>query len=155
MSNVMQGRRDRRLFSSSVGCLFISHAQTLDPILSKSHRAYSPNLPGCSFAHVSSERSYVYTLHNIAGTIDRYVEVLLLSRFAICIFDQGPPICLGLTLRRPKAASAIITQNGFAYEEGFDPDIWARRQSYWNNDSAGKRNANGDQVLSLAISEFQ
>ena len=46
-----------------------------------------------------------------------------LKRFAIYIFDYGAPVGLRIALKHPERITAIISQNGNAYEEGLS-DGW-------------------------------
>ena len=71
---------------------------------------------------------------------DAFVEKLSLSRFAVYIFDYGAPTGLRLALKQPERITAIITQNGNAYEEGLG-EIWAPIQRYWRDPSESNRNA--------------
>jgi pimeloyl-ACP methyl ester carboxylesterase len=59
-----------------------------------------------------------YTFVRLAAVIDRFTETLGLNRYAIYIFDYGAPVGLCLALAHPERITAIISQNGNAYEEG-------------------------------------
>ncbi|KAK9773099.1 hypothetical protein AB5N19_05804 [Seiridium cardinale] len=104
--------------------------RNLIPLLSKSYRVIAPDFPGFGFTEVPKERKYEYTFANIARTIEAFVDVLKLTKFAVYIFDYGAPVGLRLALRRPELIAAIISQNGNAYEEGLG-DSWKPIQKYW------------------------
>ena len=125
------------------------------PLLAKKYRVYAPDLPGYGFTNVPAERKYTYTFENIANTIDAFVDSLKLKRYAIYIFDYGAPTGLRLALKHPDAVTAIITQNGNAYEEGFGADFWAPLRSYWKTDSPEERKAIEDKVLTLETTKWQ
>jgi pimeloyl-ACP methyl ester carboxylesterase len=55
-----------------------------------------------------------------AGLLDQ----LGVSRYALYVQDYGAPIGWRLALWRPDAISAIISQNGNAYDAGFVEDFW-------------------------------
>jgi pimeloyl-ACP methyl ester carboxylesterase len=56
--------------------------------------------------------------------------VLGLSRFAIYVFDYGAPTGFRLAVSHPERITAIISQNGNAYEEGLS-EGWNPIQKYW------------------------
>jgi len=58
------------------------------------------------------------TFDRIAATIERFTDVVGFDRYAVYVFDYGAPTGFRLAVRRPDSISAIISQNGNAYEEG-------------------------------------
>ena len=66
----------------------------------------------------------------MAKVIDGFTEAIGLQRFTIYVFDYGAPVGLRLALTHPERVSAIISQNGNAYEEGLS-DGWNPIQKYW------------------------
>ncbi|KAJ7598629.1 Alpha/Beta hydrolase protein [Mycena floridula] len=110
--------------------------RNLIPKLSEHYRLVAPDLPGFGFTKVPN--GYQYTFDNIAKTIQAFTETLKLERFAIYIFDYGAPTGLRLALAKPKAITAIITQNGNAFEEGFG-EFWNVLRKYWADPSAANR----------------
>src|SRR5438093_11564925 len=81
-----------------------------------------------------------YTFENIANVIDRFAEVIGLQRFAMYVFDYGAPVGFRLAVRRPDRLTAIISQNGNAYEEGLS-DGWNPIRAYWQDPSPANREA--------------
>jgi pimeloyl-ACP methyl ester carboxylesterase len=77
---------------------------------------------------------------NIANVIDRFTEVIGLRRFAIYVFDYGAPVGFRLAVRHLDRITAIISQNGDAYEERLS-DGWSPIQSYWQDPSPANREA--------------
>jgi pimeloyl-ACP methyl ester carboxylesterase len=63
-----------------------------------------------------------------------------LKRFAIYIFDYGAPVGLRIALKNPERITAIISQNGNAYEEGLS-DGWNPIQAYWREPTRANRDA--------------
>ena len=86
----------------------------LIPLLTDRFHIVAPDLPGFGRSNIPSG----ITFAKIADIIGRFTEVVGLSRFAIYIFDYGAPTGLRLALKHPERITAIITQNGNAYEEG-------------------------------------
>jgi pimeloyl-ACP methyl ester carboxylesterase len=87
------------------------------PQLAVDHHVIAPDLPGFGFSDAPSHDRFKYTFENLAKVIDAFTEQLGLNRFALYVFDYGAPIGLRLALRHPERISAIISQNGNAYEE--------------------------------------
>src|SRR5215475_5840570 len=95
----------------------------LIPLLSDRFHVVAPDLPGFGQSDMPSRTKFTYTFDNIAQVIERFTEVLGLSRFAIYVFDYGAPTGFRLAVRHPERITAIISQNGNAYEEGLS-DGW-------------------------------
>ena len=74
------------------------------------------------------------------SVIDRFTEVIGLKRFAVYVFDYGAPTGFRLAMRHPERITAIISQNGNAYEEGLSAG-WNPIRTYWKEPSAANREA--------------
>jgi len=112
----------------------------LIPRLADRYRVIAPDLPGFGFTEVPSTRGYVYTFDALAKTIDAFTDALGLKKYALYIFDYGAPTGLRLAMAHPERVTAIVSQNGNAYEEGLG-DAWAPIRRYWSDPSAANRNA--------------
>lgn len=112
----------------------------LIPRLAGKYRVIAPDLPGFGFTTVPAERNYRYSFDALALTIGAFVDALRLTRYAIYVFDYGAPVGLRLALARPAQISAIVSQNGNAYEEGLSGE-WDPIRAYWANPTAENRAA--------------
>jgi len=112
----------------------------LIPQLADRFHVVAPDLPGFGQSDMPPHDKFAYTFDNIAGVIDRFTEVIGLKRFAIYIFDYGAPTGLRIAMKHPERVTAIITQNGNAYEEGLS-EGWSPLQAYWKNPSDANRTA--------------
>ena len=112
----------------------------LMPLLADRYRVIAPDLPGFGFTEVPASRNYLYNFANLAATITAFVEAIHLEKFALYVFDYGAPTGFRLAMAHPEKISAIITQNGNAYEEGLG-DAWSPIQRYWRDPSAENRSA--------------
>jgi pimeloyl-ACP methyl ester carboxylesterase len=112
----------------------------LIPLLDEGHRVVAPDLPGFGQSDMPARDQFEYTFEHIAKVIGRFTEVLNLERFAIYVFDYGSPVGLRLALEHPERITAIISQNGNAYEEGLS-DGWNPIRAYWKDPSQANRDA--------------
>jgi pimeloyl-ACP methyl ester carboxylesterase len=110
----------------------------LIPQLSDRFRVVAPDLPGFGQSDMPARSKFSYTFDNIAGVIDRFTEVIGLGRFAVYVFDYGAPTGFRLAARHPERITAIISQNGNAYEEGLS-DGWNPIRAYWQDPSQTNR----------------
>jgi pimeloyl-ACP methyl ester carboxylesterase len=112
----------------------------LIPLLSDRFRLVAPDLPGFGQSDMPERGTFNYTFDNIARVMDRFTDVIGLGRFAIYVFDYGAPTGFRLATRHPERISAIISQNGNAYEEGLS-DGWNPIRAYWQDPSEANRAA--------------
>ncbi|MGA7327634.1 MAG: alpha/beta hydrolase [Rhodomicrobium sp.] len=108
----------------------------LIPLLSERFHVLAPDLPGFGRSNIPGG----ITFAKIANIIGRFTEIIELNRFAIYIFDYGAPTGLRLALKYPERVTAIITQNGNAYEEGLS-EGWNAIRAYWKEPSQANRDA--------------
>jgi pimeloyl-ACP methyl ester carboxylesterase len=111
----------------------------LMPLLAKKYRVIAPDLPAFGFTEVPEERGYVYTFDNLAKTVESFTEALGLTRYALYVFDYGAPTGFRMAMAHPERVTAIVSQNGNAYEEGLG-DAWAPIRLYWREPTEAHRN---------------
>ncbi|HKW57559.1 MAG TPA: alpha/beta hydrolase [Candidatus Acidoferrum sp.] len=114
--------------------------RNLIPALASSYRVVAPDLPGFGFSDAPDRKEFRYTFENLAKVIARFAESVSLYRFAIYVFDYGAPVGLRLALAHPERITAIISQNGNAYEEGLSGG-WSPIQKYWKEPTQENRAA--------------
>lgn len=112
----------------------------LIPLLADKFHIVAPDLPGFGQSDMPSREAFRYTFDNVARVIERFTEVIGFDRFAVYVFDYGAPTGFRLALSHPERITAIISQNGNAYEEGLSED-WAPVRAYWENPSPANREA--------------
>ena len=112
----------------------------LMPRLSGRYRVIAPDLPGFGFTTIPAARDYRYSFAALAETLSAFTEALVLERFAIYLFDYGAPTGLRLALAHPERITAVISQNGNAYEEGLG-DAWDPIRAYWQQPTQEHRDA--------------
>jgi pimeloyl-ACP methyl ester carboxylesterase len=112
----------------------------LIPLLADRFHIVAPDLPGFGQSDMPPREKFSYTFDNIAGVMDRLTEVIGLDRFAVYVFDYGAPTGFRLAVRHPERITAIISQNGNAYEEGLS-EGWGPIRAYWQDRSQANRKA--------------
>ena len=122
--------------------------RTLMPRLATRYHVIAPDLPGFGFTRVPAQRNYGYSFDGLAKTTNAFVEALALQRYALYVFDYGAPVGFRLAVAHPERVTALISQNGNAYEEGLG-DAWAPVRRYWATPSAENRKVVKDAVLTF------
>ncbi|HSY87152.1 MAG TPA: alpha/beta hydrolase [Verrucomicrobiae bacterium] len=112
----------------------------LIPLLADRFHIVAPDLPGFGQSDMPPRDKFTYTFDNIAGVIDRFTEVVGLKRFAVYVFDYGAPTGFRIAAKHPDRITAIISQNGNAYEEGLS-EGWNPIRAYWQEPSQANRTA--------------
>jgi pimeloyl-ACP methyl ester carboxylesterase len=112
----------------------------LIPRLADRFHIVAPDLPGFGQSAMPSRETFKYTFDNVASVIDRFTEVIGLSRYAVYVFDYGAPTGFRLAVKHPDRITAIISQNGNAYEEGLSQG-WDPIRAYWKDPSDANRAA--------------
>jgi pimeloyl-ACP methyl ester carboxylesterase len=108
----------------------------LIPLLADRIHIVAPDLPGFG----KSDAPARHTFDQIAETIDRFTEVIGFDRYAVYVFDYGAPTGFRLAVKHPDRITAIISQNGNAYEEGLS-NGWDPIRAYWQDASQANREA--------------
>ncbi len=114
--------------------------RNLIPALSDRYHVVAPDLPGFGFSDAPDRTRFRYTFENLGKIISRFTETIGLDHFAIYVFDYGAPVGLRLALAHPERITAIISQNGNAYEEGLSQG-WNPIQKYWQEPTPANRAA--------------
>jgi len=114
--------------------------RNLIPALADDYHVIAPDLPGFGFSESPDRLRFQYTFENIAKVIGKFTETIGLKNFAIYVFDYGAPVGLRLALSHPDRITAIISQNGNAYEEGLS-EGWNPIQKYWKQPTTENRAA--------------
>src|ERR1700722_18477930 len=109
----------------------------LIPLLADRFHIIAPDLPGFGKSDMPQRG---YTFDRIASMIDRFTEIIGFDRYAVYVFDYGAPTGFRLAVKHPERITAIISQNGNAYEEGLT-DGWNPIRAYWEDASPANRQA--------------
>jgi pimeloyl-ACP methyl ester carboxylesterase len=109
----------------------------LIPLLADRFHIIAPDLPGFGQSEMLNRGG---TFDRIGATIDRFTEVVGFNRYAVYVFDYGAPTGFRLAVKHPDRITAIVSQNGNAYEEGLS-EGWNPIRAYWDDPSQAKRDA--------------
>ncbi|MBS0419616.1 MAG: alpha/beta hydrolase [Proteobacteria bacterium] len=112
----------------------------LIPLLADRFHIVAPDLPGFGQSDMPPRQQFNYTFDNIAAVIGRFTEAIGFDKFAVYVFDYGAPTGFRLAVAHPERITALISQNGNAYEEGLS-DGWDPIRAYWKNPSNENRAA--------------
>jgi pimeloyl-ACP methyl ester carboxylesterase len=108
------------------------------PLLADRFHLIAPDLPGFGQTDMPARSTFKYTFDTIANVIDSFTEVVGFDRFAVYVFDYGAPTGFRLAVKHPDRITAIISQNGNAYEEGLS-EGWNPIRAYWQASSQANR----------------
>ena len=112
----------------------------LMPLLANQYRVIAPDLPGFGNTKAPPRGQFDYSFENIYKVIEGFTEALNLNKYSLYVFDYGAPTGLRLAVANPEKVTAIISQNGNAYLEGFS-DQWGPWQTYWREPTPANREA--------------
>jgi pimeloyl-ACP methyl ester carboxylesterase len=128
--------------------------RNLIPLLSDRFHIVAPDLPGFGFSQSPPRSQFKYTFDNLATVIEAFTEVVRLQRYALYVFDYGAPVGYRLAMRHPDRVTAIVSQNGNAYEEGLS-DAWDPIRSYWADPTTKNREVVRDALLTFEGTRWQ
>src|SRR6266566_4134083 len=128
--------------------------RNLIPLLADRFHIVAPDLPGFGFSQSPPRSQFKYTFDNLAKVIEAFTEVVRLQRYALYVFDYGAPVGFRLAVAHPERVTAIVSQNGNAYEEGLS-DAWDPIRRYWAEPTAENRNGVCDALLTFEGTRWQ
>jgi pimeloyl-ACP methyl ester carboxylesterase len=126
----------------------------LIPRLADRYRVIAPDLPGFGFTEVPEQRRYKYSFEALATTVLAFTDALQLKSYALYVFDYGAPTGFRLAMARPERVTAIVSQNGNAYEEGLG-DAWDPIRKYWAAPTIENRDIIRKNILTLEGTRWQ
>ncbi|MFE4334591.1 alpha/beta fold hydrolase [Streptomyces sp. NPDC056831] len=98
--------------------------RNLIPALADTYRVVAPDMIGFGQSAMPTVDEFDYTFDALTDVTAGLLEQLGIERFAVYVQDYGAPIAWRLALRSPQSITAIITQNGNAYTDGFVKAFW-------------------------------
>lgn len=110
------------------------------PALAAKYHVIAPDLPGFGQTSVLPGVAFDYTFDRLASVIDAFTVAKGLDRYALYVFDYGAPVGWRLAVDNPDKITAIVSQNGNAYEEGLSAG-WGDMRRAWDDPTAANREA--------------
>jgi pimeloyl-ACP methyl ester carboxylesterase len=114
--------------------------RNLIPALSARYHVIAPDYPGYGQSAAPDHKKFAYTFAHYADLMDGLMNKLDAKSYAMYVMDYGAPVGYRLALKHPERVSALIVQNGNAYEEGLKK-FWDPIKAYWADGSAAHRKA--------------
>jgi pimeloyl-ACP methyl ester carboxylesterase len=114
--------------------------RNLIPALAERYRVIAPDYPAFGQSAVPERKEFGYTFARFADLMDRLLSELAVKRYALYVQDYGAPVGYRLALEHPERITALVVQNGNAYEEGLK-EFWKPLKAYWADGSKANREA--------------
>jgi pimeloyl-ACP methyl ester carboxylesterase len=116
--------------------------RNLIPALADKYHVVAPDYPGYGHSSMPSREKFDYTFDNLAKVMDDFTEKIGVTKYALYVQDYGAPVGYRLAVKHPERLTAIVVQNGNAYDEGLDNKFWDPIKAYWKEPkSKEKRDA--------------
>jgi pimeloyl-ACP methyl ester carboxylesterase len=109
----------------------------LIPRLADRFRVIAPDHLGFGHSDTPSADTFGYTFDALTDITEALLAEIGVDRYAVYVQDYGAPIAWRLALRAPEAVTAVVSQSGNAYEEGFVPQFWAPLWAYAEDPGPG------------------
>jgi pimeloyl-ACP methyl ester carboxylesterase len=128
--------------------------RNLIPMLADRYHVIAPDHLGFGLSDAPSVEEFDYSFDALADLTAGLLEQIGVSRYAMYVQDYGAPVGWRLALADPAAVTAIISQNGNAYEAGFAEEFWKPVRAYWQ-DRNPETEAALRQALTLEVTRWQ
>jgi len=116
--------------------------RNLIPALADRYHVIAPDYPGYGNSSAPSRDKFEYSFDSLAGVVDQFLAKIGVERYAVYVMDYGAPVGYRIAAKHPERVTALIVQNGNAYDEGIDNDFWKPIKAYWADPTnPGKRDA--------------
>jgi pimeloyl-ACP methyl ester carboxylesterase len=114
--------------------------RNLIPALKGRYRVIAPDYPGFGHSAIPDRSAFGYSFASFADIVDQLLTSLGVNRYALYVMDYGAPVGYRLALKHPERVTALVVQNGNAYEEGLK-DFWKPIKAYWATGGQAEREA--------------
>ncbi|MFD7307787.1 alpha/beta fold hydrolase [Promicromonospora sp. NPDC059942] len=126
----------------------------LIPRLADRWHLVAPDLLGFGLSDAPPADEFAYSFDALADLTAGLLDQLGVRRYAVYVQDYGAPVGWRLALRDPTAVTAVISQNGNAYEKGLQPEFFSAVRAFWERETP-ETEAGVRQALTLDLTRFQ
>ncbi len=109
--------------------------RNLIPALADEFLLVAPDYPGFGHSSAPTADHFDYTFDKLAAVVEKLAETSGLKNYTLYVQDYGAPVGYRLAVRHPERVTALVVQNGNAYEEGLNNDFWKPLKAYWQDRS--------------------
>ncbi len=127
--------------------------RNLIPTLADRYHVIAPDYPGYGQSAMPDQTQFSYTFAHYATLVDDLMGQLGAGSYAMYLMDYGAPVGFRLALKHPDRVSAMIIQNGNAYDEGLGA-FWEPIRAYWAENTPARRAAL-NVLMQPATTKFQ
>jgi pimeloyl-ACP methyl ester carboxylesterase len=113
--------------------------RNLIPALADRYHVVAPDYPGYGYSSMPPRDQFAYSFDHLAEVIDAFTTTLGLTKYALYVQDYGAPIGYRLAAAHPERVTAIVVQNGNAYDEGLDNEFWKPIKEYWKDPASKEK----------------
>ena len=114
--------------------------RNLIPLLADGYHVVAPDYPGFGHSSAPNRAEFAYTFGHYAELVGKLTEQIGVDRYALYVMDYGAPVGFRLATAHPERTTALIVQNGNAYDEGI-AGFWDPIKAYWKTGAAAEREA--------------
>jgi pimeloyl-ACP methyl ester carboxylesterase len=107
----------------------------LIPLLADRYRVIAPDYPGFGQSGMPPPDRFDYSFDRLAAVMDKFTEAVGARRYAMYVQDYGAPVGLRMAAAHPQRVTALVIQNGNAYQDGIDNPFWDGLKAYWSERS--------------------
>ena len=107
--------------------------RNLIPALADEFHLVAPDYPGFGHSSAPPVDQFDYTFDKLADVVEKFTEKVGLKKYTLYVQDYGAPVGYRLAVRHPERVTALVVQNGNAYDEGLDNDFWKPLKAYWQD----------------------
>jgi len=96
----------------------------LVPLLADQYHVVAPDFLGFGLSDAPQVADFNYSFDALAAITAALLKRLGIDRYAMYVQDYGAPVGWRLAIHHPLSITAVISQNGNAYTEGFVDEYW-------------------------------
>ena len=114
--------------------------RNLIPELADRYHVIAPDYPGYGQSDMPDRATSPTPSIALESLSMALLDQLGVKRYAMYVMDYGAPVGWRLALKHPERITALIVQNGNAYDEGLK-EFWDPIKAYWSDHSEVHRKA--------------